>query len=185
MNDEELREALVEAAYLEGDFVLRSGKRSTFYFDKYRFETRPDLLAPIGERIAAVVREHEPEAVRLAAPALGGVVLAASAALVSGLPFLIVRDAAKEYGTANRIEGPFEAGENVCFVEDVVTSGGALLEAIGAAREAGLVVHTAVCVVDREEGGADALARHAVRLRPLFRAGSLLRGEKTPAKPHG
>jgi orotate phosphoribosyltransferase len=185
VNDEELRTALVEAAYLEGDFVLRSGKRSSYYFDKYRFETRPDLLAPIGERIAAVVREHEPEAVRLAAPVLGGVVLAAAAALVSGLPFLMVRDAAKEYGTANRIEGPFEEGENVCFVEDVVTSGGALLEAIGAAREAGLVVHTAVCVVDREEGGADALARQAVRLRPLFRAGSLLAGEKTPAKPHG
>jgi orotate phosphoribosyltransferase len=185
MNDEELRTALVEAAYLEGDFVLRSGKRSSYYFDKYRFETRPDLLAPIGERIAAVVREHEPEAVRLAAPALGGVVLAAAAALVSGLPFLMIRDAAKEYGTANRIEGPFEEGENVCFVEDVVTSGGALLEAIGAAREAGLVVHTAVCVVDREEGGADALARQAVRLRPLFRAGSLLASEKTPAKPHG
>ena len=59
MNDDELRDALVEAAYLEGDFVLRSGKRSSFYFDKYRFETRPDLLAPIGERIAAIVAEHE------------------------------------------------------------------------------------------------------------------------------
>ena len=185
MNDEELREALVAAAYLEGDFALRSGKRSRFYFDKYRFETRPDLLGPIGERIAATVREHEPEAVRLAAPALGGVVLAASAALVSGLPFLMVRDAAKEYGTANRIEGPYEEGECVCFVEDIVTSGGALLEAIAAARDAGLVVRTAVCVVDREEGGADALARQAVRLRPLFRAGELLKGEKTPAKPHG
>ena len=183
MNDEELRHALVEVAYLEGDFVLRSGKRSSFYFDKYRFETRPDLLAPIGERIAAIVAEHEPDAVRLAAPVLGGVVLAASAALVCGLPFLMIRDAAKEYGTANRIEGPFEAGETVCFVEDVVTSGGALLEAIGAAREAGLVVRTAVCVVDREEGGADALARQGVRLRPLFRAGSLLQGEKTPAQP--
>src|SRR5581483_6024221 len=137
------------AAYLEGDFVLRSGKRSRYYLDKYRFETRPDLLAPVGERIAAAVRQHEPEAVRLAAPVLGGVVLAASASLVSGLPFLMVRDAAKEYGTANRIEGPFEAGECVCLVEDVVTSGGALLEAIGAAREAGLVVRTAVCVVDR------------------------------------
>ena len=82
MNDGDLRDALVEAAYLEGDFVLRSGKRSSFYFDKYRFETRPDLLAPIGERIAAIVAEHEPDAVRLAAPALGGVVLAASASLV-------------------------------------------------------------------------------------------------------
>lgn len=185
MNDEELREALVAAAYLEGDFLLRSGKRSRYYLDKYRFETRPDLLAPLGERIAATIREHEPKAVRLAAPVLGGVVLAASAALVSGLPFLMVRDAAKEYGTANRIEGLYEEGECVCFVEDIVTSGGALLEAIAAAREAGLVVRTAVCVVDREEGGADALARHAVRLRPLFRAGDLLEGAKTPAKPHG
>jgi orotate phosphoribosyltransferase len=116
---------------------------------------------------------------------LGGVVLAASASLASGLPFLMIRDAAKEYGTANRIEGPFEEGETVCLVEDIVTSGGALLEAIEAIRGAGLVVRTAVCVVDREEGGADALARHAVRLRPLFRVKDLLQGEKTPAKPHG
>jgi len=185
VNDAELREALVAAAYLEGDFVLRSGKRSRYYLDKYRFETRPDLLAALGERIASAVREHEPDAARLAAPVLGGVVLAAAASLVSGLPFLMIRDAAKEYGTANRIEGPFEAGETVCFVEDIVTSGGALLEAIAAAREAGLVVRSAVCVVDREEGGVDALARQAVRLRPLFRAGDLLQAEKTPAKPHG
>ena len=185
MTTAELGSALREAAYLEGDFVLRSGRRSRYSLAKYRFETRADLLAPLGERIAAAVREHEPEAVRLAAPVLGGVVLAASASLVSGLPFLMIRDAAKEYGTANRIEGAFEPGECVCFVEDIVTSGGALLEAIAAARDAGLVVRTAVCVVDREEGGADALARQAVRLRPLFRAGDLLEGEKTPAKPHG
>ena len=185
MNDAELREALVAAAYLEGDFVLRSGTRSRYYLDKYRFETRPDLLAALGERIAAAVREHEPDAARLAAPVLGGVVLAASASLVSGLPFLMIRDTAKEYGTANRIEGPFEEGESVCFVEDIVTSGGALLEAIAAARDAGLVVRSAVCVVDREEGGMDALARQAVRLRPLFRAGDLLGAAKTPAKPHG
>jgi orotate phosphoribosyltransferase len=185
MNDAEFREALVEAAYLEGDFVLRSGKRSSYYLDKYRFETRPDLLAQLGERIAGAVREHEPDAERLAAPVLGGVVLAASASLVSGLPFLMIRDSAKEYGTANRIEGPFKPGESVCLVEDVVTSGGALLEAVEAVREAGLVVRTAVCVVDREEGGADALARQAVRLRPLFRVKDLVHGEKTPAKPHG
>jgi orotate phosphoribosyltransferase len=185
MTDAELVRRLKEHAFLEGDFVLRSGKRSTYYLDKYRFETLPELLGPLGERLAAAVREHEPESARLAAPALGAVALAASASLASGLPFLIVRDAAKEYGTANRIEGAFEPGECVCFVEDIVTSGGALLEAIAAARDAGLVVRTAVCVVDREEGGADALARQAVRLRPLFRAGELLKGEKTPAKPHG
>ena len=181
----DLGDRLVEHALLEGDFVLRSGRRSRYYLDKYRFETRPELLAPLGERISEVVAECEPETVRLAAPALGAVALAASASLASGLPFIIVRDAAKEYGTGNRIEGPFEDGELVCLVEDVVTSGGALAEAIAALRTAGLVVRNAVCVVDREEGGSDALARIGVRLRPLFRASELLEGRKTAAKPHG
>jgi orotate phosphoribosyltransferase len=185
MNDAELREGLVAAAYLEGDFLLRSGKRSRYYLDKFRFETRPDLLGALGDRIAAAVREHEPNAVRLAAPVLGAVPLAAAASLAGGLPFVIVRDEAKAYGTANRLEGAYEKGELVCLVEDIVTSGGALLESVEALREAGLEVRTAVCVVDREEGGPDALARLAVRLRPLFRAGDLLEGEKTPAKPHG
>ena len=172
---DELGVALREAAYLEGDFLLRSGKRSKYYLDKYRFETRPELLRPIGERIAALVAEHAADATLLAGPELGAVALAASASLASGMPFLIVRGAAKEYGTSKRIEGVFEPGDCVCVVEDVVTSGGALLESVEALREAGLVVHTAVCVVDREEGGADALARQAVRLRPLFRASELLR----------
>ena len=171
---DELGTRLREHALLEGDFLLRSGRRSSYYLDKYRFETRPELLGPLGERLAAAVREHEPDAVRLAGPALGAVALAASASLASGLPFVIVRDSAKEYGTANRIEGPFEEGELVCLLEDVVTSGGALAESVSALREAGLVVRNAVCVVDREEGGTDELARVGVRLRPLFRAGELL-----------
>jgi orotate phosphoribosyltransferase len=131
------------------------------------------------------VREHEPEAVRLAGPALGAVALAASASLASGLPFVIVRESAKEYGTANRLEGEFAAGELVCLLEDVVTSGGALAEAVAAVRDAGLVVRNAVCVVDREEGGADALARIGVRLRCLYRGSELLETGKTAANPHG
>ena len=174
MTDDELRSALRRHALLEGDFVLRSGRRSNHYFDKYRFETRPELLEAIGERVAAVVGEHEPEATRLAGPELGAVALAAASSLASRLPFLIVRNEAKEYGTSNRIEGAFEAGDCVCLVEDVITSGGAALAAVQALREAGLKCRTAVCVVDREEGGTDELARHGVRLRPLFRAGELL-----------
>jgi orotate phosphoribosyltransferase len=185
VTDAELCAALREHAYLEGDFVLRSGKRSGYYLDKYRFETRPDLLAALGERIAEAVRDHAADAIRLAAPELGAVALAAAGSLASGLPFLIVRKAAKEYGTSKRVEGAYEEGDRVCLVEDVVTSGGALLEAVEALREAGLAVQTAVCVVDREEGGAEALARHAVRLRPIFRASEILDASKTPAKPHG
>jgi orotate phosphoribosyltransferase len=182
---DELGLLLVEHALLEGDFVLRSGRRSTWYLDKYRFETQPDLLRSLGERLAAEVAEVEPEAVRLACPVLGAVVLTASAAMASGLPFIIVRDEAKEYGTANRIEGPFEAGELVCLVEDVVTSGGALAEAVAALRDGGLEVRNALCVVDREEGGTDALARLGVRLRPLYRASELLAVRNTAATPHG
>jgi len=185
VNDAELRSALVEHAYLEGDFILRSGRRSTYYLDKYRFETRPDILRALGKRIAAEVEAHAPDATRLAAPELGAVALAAAASLESGLPFVIVRKAAKVYGTGKRLEGPYEEGECMCLVEDVVTSGGALLDSVDALRDAGLVVQTAVCVVDREEGGADALARRAVRLRPIFRLGELLAEAKSPAKPHG
>ena len=170
MTDAELVRRLKEHAFLEGDFVLRSGKRSTYYLDKYRFETHPELLRELGERIGSRARAAAPGAARLAGPELGAVALAASAALASGLPFLIVRKEQKEYGTANRLEGQFEAGEEVCLVEDVVTSGGAAVAAVRALREAGLTCRTAVCVVDREEGGADALAREAVRLAPLFRA---------------
>ena len=185
MKRDELAAALREHAYLEGDFLLRSGRRSSYYLDKYRFETRPDLLAVLGDYIAAAVAEHEPEAVRIASPELGAVVLAAAASLSSGLPFLIVRNKAKEYGTANRLEGVFEPGERVCLVEDVVTSGGAAVEALEALREAGLECRIAVCVVDREEGGVDALARRGARLVPLFRAVDLLSAQKTAAKPLG
>lgn len=185
MTHEELGALLVDRALLEGDFVLRSGRRSSWYLDKYRFETEPEILRALGVRLADATREHEPEAVRLAGPALGAVALAASAAMASDLPFIIVRGETKEYGTAKRIEGPFERGELVCLIEDVVTSGGALAEAVSALRDEGLVVRNAVCVVDREEGGSDALARLGVRLRTLFRASELLQMHKTAAKEHG
>ena len=185
MTSDELGALLVERALLEGDFVLRSGRRSSWYLDKYRFETEPEILRALGESLAEAARACEPDAVRLAGPALGAVALAASAAMASGLPFIIVRGEAKEYGTAKRIEGPFEPGELVCFLEDVVTSGGALADAVSAVRDEGLVVRHAVCVVDREEGGSDALARLGVRLLALFRASDLLELRKTPAKRPG
>ena len=185
MDDGALRTALREHAYLEGDFVLRSGRRSRYYLDKYRFETRPDLLAAVGERIATKAKEVEPDATLLAGPELGAVALAAAASLRAGLPFLIVRKERKDYGTAKRLEGVYAEGECVCLVEDVVTSGGAAVDTVHALRDAGLRVGNAICVVDREEGGADALARVAVRLWPIFRASEVLEQDKIAAKPHG
>ena len=185
MTRDELGALLVERALLEGDFVLRSGRRSSWYLDKYRFETEPGILRELGVSLAGAARACEPDAARLAGPALGAVALAASAAMASGLPFIIVRGETKEYGTAKRIEGHFEPGELVCLLEDVVTSGGALAEAVSAVRAEGLVVRHAVSVVDREEGASDALARLGVRLTALFRARELLEMRKIPGKRDG
>jgi orotate phosphoribosyltransferase len=185
VDDAELVDALREHAYLEGDFVLRSGTRSRYYLDKYRFETVPELLEALGARIATAVEEVEPAAARLAGPELGAVALAAAASLASRLPFLIVRGEAKGYGTANRIEGAYAAGERVVLVEDVVTSGGAAADAVRALRQAALECRTAICVIDREEGGVETLARLGVRLHPLFRAAEVVKGRKRAGKTRG
>jgi orotate phosphoribosyltransferase len=185
MIDEELAAALYAHAFLEGDFVLRSGRRSSYYIDKYRFSTRPDLWAALGERLAAAGRRLAPDAARIAGPELGAVVFAAAASLASGLPFVIVRKAAKGYGTEQRLEGAFDPGERVYLVEDVVTSGGDAADAVKTLRAAGLECDAAVCVVDREEGAAEALAGLGVALKPLFLATELIEAGKSAAKPHG
>jgi orotate phosphoribosyltransferase len=169
----ELGRLLLSRAYLEGEFVLRSGRTSRYYLDKYRFETDPALLDGLGREIAAELAVHAPDAQLLAGPELGAVPLAAVASVRTGLPFVIVRKEAKEYGTAKRLEGVFEPGQRVCVVEDVVTSGGALLSAVDALRAAGLNVSAAICVVDRQEGGAEAIAARGVRLASLFTVAEL------------
>jgi len=169
---EELARRVSERALLHGDFVLRSGKRSTVYLDKYRFETDPALLGPIGAALAELAAQGAPPD-RLAGPELGAVPLAAAAALASGIPFLIVRKAAKDYATESLIEGVFEPGERVLAIEDVVTTGGALIAAVEVLRAAGLAIERALCVLDREEGGSEALAALGVRLEPLFRRADL------------
>ncbi len=172
----DLAERVRAVAYLEGDFVLRSGRRSSFYLDKYRFETQPALLREIGDLLAARIAEVEPTAQRIASPELGAVALAAAASMASNLPFLIVRREAKEYGTSNRLEGVCEEGERVVVVEDVVTSGGAALAAVRALRQAGLTCETVICVIDRGEGGTEAMADLGVRLERILDADELRLG---------
>jgi orotate phosphoribosyltransferase len=173
VNRDQLAARLLERAYLEGDFLLRSGRRSRYYLDKYRFETDPQLLAGLGRELAALVAGLGDQAELLAGPELGAVPLAAVTSIETGLPFVIVRKAAKEYGTGNRLEGVFEPGMRVCVVEDVVTSGGALLSAVEALREADLHVSAAICVVDREEGGAEAIAAAGIPFKPLYTSSQL------------
>lgn len=168
---EALGRDLVAAAVLRGDFLLRSGQRSSYYIDKYLFTTRPGLLRRIATALSALL----PDAVdQLAGPALGAVPLLAALSLETNLPFVIVRpEKPKEYGTARQIEGALAAGERVFLVEDVVTTGGASMASLDVLGEAGATVVGAACVVDREQGGALAFAERGVPFQALFTKTSL------------
>jgi orotate phosphoribosyltransferase len=176
MDKASVGKSLLQAAYLEGDFVLRSGKRSKYYLDKYLFETDPQVLRGIVFELASMLREElasGSDYQRLAAPELGGVVLGAGLSLELGIPLLLVRKKSKEYGTTKQIEGRFEPGERVAIIEDIVTSGGAAIQAAESLREAGLDVRDLYCVVDRQEGGAAAASAAGLTLRPLFTSSEL------------
>ncbi|MGA2266559.1 MAG: orotate phosphoribosyltransferase [Phycisphaerae bacterium] len=148
MDKAELARRIKAAAYLEGDFVLRSGKRSKYYLDKYLFETDPVILAELGRRLAEQAGDMD----QIAGAELGGVPLAVAAAMACGKSYVIVRNAKKDYGTAKQMEGKLLPGAAVLLVEDVATTGGQVLEAAGVLTAAGAKVMRIVCVIDRMEG---------------------------------
>jgi orotate phosphoribosyltransferase len=152
MTKDELIKRIKETAYLEGDFTLRSGKKSKYYLDKYLFETCPDILQALGEEFA----EHITDDVTLIAGAeLGGVALAAATAIASGKNWIIVRNSKKGYGTGKLVEGVLKAGDVVLLVEDIATTGGQVLEAAKVITEAGAKVKKIVSVIDRKQGAEE------------------------------
>jgi orotate phosphoribosyltransferase len=167
-----LAQQIRERAFLTGRFALRSGAVSPVYWDKYRFESDPGVLRAIAREMISLLPS---DVDRLAGLELGGVPLATALSLEAGVPALFVRKVAKPYGTANLVEGGFRQGEHAVVVEDVVTSGGQVCTSVQQMRELGLVVAHVVCVIDREEGGAQAIAGVGCRLAPLFTMAELER----------
>jgi orotate phosphoribosyltransferase len=149
---EELIRRIKETAYLQGDFTLRSGKKSKYYLDKYLFETCPDILKALGAEFA----KHLTDDVTLIAGAeLGGVALAAATAMYTGKSWIIVRNTKKGYGTGKLIEGVLNRGDVVLLVEDIATTGGQVLEAAKVITNAGGTVKKIVCVIDRKQGAEE------------------------------
>ena len=166
----ELARDLVAASWLEGDFVLRSGRRSNYYFDKYLFETQPSILRRVATLLAELV---PPSTQRLAAPELGAIVLGAAVSLELDLPLVLVRKEAKEYGTAKALEGVLEPGDRVCLIEDVLTTGGEAIRSAEKVRDAGGELLRLIAVLDREEGAAENLAAAGIEFAALFRRSEL------------
>jgi orotate phosphoribosyltransferase len=148
----DLIKRIKETAYLEGDFVLRSGKRSKYYLDKYLFETCPDILKALGEEFAKYVTD---DVTLIAGAELGGVALAASTAMTTGKNWVIIRNSKKGYGTGKMVEGVLKAGDVVLLVEDIATTGGQVLEAAKVITEAGARVKKIVAVIDRRQGAEE------------------------------
>ncbi|MBN1361335.1 MAG: orotate phosphoribosyltransferase [Sedimentisphaerales bacterium] len=152
MTRQELISRIKETAYLEGDFILRSGKRSKYYLDKYLFETCPDILKALGAEFG----KHVTDDVTLIAGAeLGGVALAAATAMATGTNWVIVRNSKKGYGTGKMVEGVLKQGDVVLLVEDIATTGGQVLEAAKVIAEAGATVKKIVAVIDRKQGARE------------------------------
>jgi orotate phosphoribosyltransferase len=165
MTYEELGRRIVEVSRITGTFTLRSGATSNVYFDKYRFEADPELLSEIAAHLAGLVPEGTE---RLIGLEMGGIPLATALSLETGASLGFCRKKPKEYGTCQQIEGGVRAGEKVTIVEDVITSGGAAIEAVGALRDAGCEILALLCVVDRESGASDRFGELGVDFRPLF-----------------
>jgi orotate phosphoribosyltransferase len=172
---ESVRNALAGCgALMYGDFTLASGKKSRYYIDIKKASTNPEVLAIIADEMAGLIRAgRRPD--RIAGVVLGSVPLAVALSLRTGIPFVMVRKEKKDHGTSKLIEGALEKGMRVLVVEDVVTSAGSAVGAIDTLRAEGAVVDEILAVVDREEGGREALEAKGIELRALVTATEVLR----------
>ncbi|MCB0627821.1 MAG: orotate phosphoribosyltransferase [Saprospiraceae bacterium] len=165
MTKAELGKRIFDASYLTGDFTLRSGVYSNEYFDKYRFESQPDILRAVAEHLAQLL----PDGIdAVAGLPLGGIPLATALSLHSGIPCLFVRKEAKSHGTRNWIEGMPVEGKKLCIIEDVVTTGGQIIDSIQILRKEGALIDTTLCVIARTGKAFANLEHHQVELRSLF-----------------
>jgi orotate phosphoribosyltransferase len=165
MTREQLAQRIAEVSLLRGEFTLRSGRKSNYYLDKYRFETQPDVLIELGKLFAERVGV---DIDRIAGAELGAVALAAATSMACGKPFVIVRNKKKDYGTSKAVEGILHSGETVLIVEDILTTGGQVLEAAQTLQEAGARVDRIVAVIDRLEGARENIERTGFALESLF-----------------
>jgi orotate phosphoribosyltransferase len=170
----EIVAALLDAAAVRfGEFTLASGEKSDVYIDVKRAWTDPRRLDLLARALAVRVGSAD----RLAGMELGAVPLVVATALRTGLPYVVLRKAAKEHGTRQAFEGDLPPGTHVLLLEDVSTTGGSSLRSVEIIRAAGGVVDRALVVVDRESGARERLAASGVRLEPLVTL-SELRGAR-------
>jgi orotate phosphoribosyltransferase len=165
MTKKELGKRIYDISYLTGNFTLRSGVYSNEYFDKYRFESEPEILRAVAAHMASMV----PEGIEvLAGLELGGIPLVTALSFETGLPALYVRKEAKGHGTKKWAEGKDFKGKRICIIEDVVTTGGQIINIVQALRNEGGIVNHALCVISRSGKVFKNLEHSEIELKSLF-----------------
>lgn len=172
MTREELAAAVYKVALLKGEFKLRSGQISNKYFDKYRFESQPELLRAIAKELKKILPTQTEI---LAGLELGGVPIATALSLETGIPCLFVRKKAKDYGTCQFAEGLDFKGKNLCIIEDVITTGGQVVLSTQDLRQAGAQVENVLCVIHRGKIPEPSLENINLNMKSLFHMEELLK----------
>ena len=171
----EMIKALEQCGALQfGEFTLASGAKSNYYIDIKKASTDPKVLYLMSQLMAEKVQASGKRYDRIAGVVLGSIPLAAALSMATGIPYVMVRKEKKDHGTSKMIEGDIKKGDKVLVVEDVITSAGSSIAAIGILREAGASVENIMSVIDREAGGDGALKNIGVTLTSLVKASDLL-----------
>lgn len=165
MHIDDLADRINAVSRLTGTFTLRSGQIASEYFDKYRFEAQPALLAEIAAAMAPLIPEGTEV---LAGLEMGGIPIATALSMHTGIPAAFVRKEAKTYGTAQLAEGTPVAGKRVTVIEDVITTGGQVVISTNDLRALGATVEHVVCVIDRSPDHGAALAAEGLAMRSLL-----------------
>ena len=165
MNKNELAQNIYRASHLEGNFKLRSGQISNQYFDKYLFASEPRILVEIGIEMAKLIPAGTEV---LAGLEMGGIPIATTLSLQTGIPAAFVRKKAKEYGTCKLAEGSDVNGKKVCIIEDVVTTGGQIILSCQDLRQIGAQIKYVLCVIERDNKSRVNLKENGLELISLF-----------------
>lgn len=177
-----LKQILLEKSYERRQVTLASGKTSDFYFDGKQTSLHPEGASLLGKLFLQLICDHFPQAQAVGGPTLGADPLATSVAIASHLsgskplPAFIIRKEPKKHGTGAWIEGfkNLSPGMKVVIIEDVMTTGGSAKTALGRAVESGLEVVGVCVIVDRQEGGKEAIEQCGVKVHSLFTKEELL-----------
>lgn len=172
MDIQALTKQIYEVSHLTGEFLLRSGKTSHEYFDKYQFEARPKLLESIASALIPLLPDSYD---LLGAMEMGGIPLATAISLKTGKEMVFIRKEAKAYGTCKFAEGPDIKNKKICLIEDVITTGGQVVISTGMLRDQGAEVENVVSVIDRSGGDHSKIEAAHLKLTSLLTMGKSAR----------